>query len=434
MNKNSKTVPVPDYEQIVNCMHCGMCLPTCPTYVLTGLEKYSPRGRIRMFKEIAEGNMDISQSYIQSIDACLDCQACVTACPAGVEYGVMVEAASIQIVDYLKKNKRDSWAKTVFLNGMFKKQRHLKIMGFLLNIYQKSGLHFLISKSGILRLFSEKLHELNNLAPPVPKQKKYPPLSHAKIMLPKQPKKNRVGVVTGCVQDVFFNDVNHDTIEVLLHNGYDVIVPQAQQCCGSVFGHNGEIELAIDAAKTLIDQFYAEKVDYIIINSAGCGSFMKAYDHLLENDPVFKDKGKWAAERTKDITEFLVEKGFRVPEFEKAQKITYHEPCHLKHGQKISAQPREIIKALRGVELVELNESDWCCGSAGIYNITHYDESMALLERKYKNIKETGAEMVVTGNPGCLIQLMYGRNKFETPIVVKHPVSLLNSYYMGEKK
>jgi len=421
-------IPVPDYEQILSCMHCGMCLPTCPTYEMTGLEKYSPRGRIRMIKAVAEGEMPISDNYIESLDSCLDCQACVTACPAGVEYGKLVEAAHNQISNYQKEKGKTSF-KALLLNGIFKKQSRLKFIGLLLKIYQKSGLEFLIQKSMVLKLVSNKLHELTFLSPKVPIYKKYPLITEASD----HPKKVKVGVVTGCVQDVFFNDVNHDTIEVLAYNGYEVVVPKAQQCCGSVAGHNGELKSARQLAKEIIDQFISEKVDYIIINSAGCGSFMKEYDSLLKEDSIYSEKAKWFSEHVKDISEFLVDKGFKIPETNNTMVVTYDEPCHLVHGQKISNQPREIIKALPGVTFVELDESDWCCGSAGIYNITHYDDSMILLQRKIDKLKQTNAEYVVSGNPGCMIQLAYGNHKFDTDFKILHPVSLLNHFYKGEE-
>ncbi|MCB9057800.1 MAG: (Fe-S)-binding protein [Calditrichae bacterium] len=422
-------IPLPDYDQLVNCMHCGLCLPACPTYALTGLEKHSPRGRIRMIKAVADKDLEITPGYIQSLDFCLDCQACVTACPAGVEYGQLVEAAHHQISAFQKKSGKTSFLKTVLLNGLFKKQQRLHLAASLLRIYQKIGLHKIVVKSGFLKIFSTKLHELNILSPKVSGYKPYPKFFQ---------KENsdstgiKVGVVTGCIQDVFFNNVNHDTIDVLAYNGYQVITPANQQCCGSVFGHNGELDLAKKAVRDLIDLFWNEKVEHIIINSAGCGSYMKHYDTLLHDDAVYKDKAAWFVSRVKDVSEFLADQGFKRPENTLNLKVTYHEPCHLVHGQKISNQPREIIKALPGAEFIELQESDWCCGSAGIYNVTHYEDSMKLLDRKMDKIKKSGAQYVVSGNPGCMIQLVYGSNKFNAGVEVIHPVSLLNMFYKGE--
>ena len=423
-------VPLPDYDQLVNCMHCGLCLPTCPTYEITGLEKYSPRGRIRMIKAIADREMEITANYIHSLDFCLDCQACVTACPAGVEYGQLVEAAHHQIAAFQKESGNVSVLKKALLNNLFKKQSRLKMMAGLLSIYQKTGLQKIVQKTSVLKFFSTKLHELNILSPKVPRYKPYQKVVESRY---NTNKKIKVGVVTGCIQDIFFNDVNHDTIEVLAFNGYDVITPQNQQCCGSVFGHNGELGLAKEAVRELIDLFWEEKVDFIIINSAGCGSYMKHYDSILKDDPDYTEKAKWFTERVKDICEFLADKGFKRPLREKTMRVTYHEPCHLVHGQKISKQPREILKALPGVEFIELEESDWCCGSAGIYNVTHFEDSMILLERKFNKLFQTGAELVVSGNPGCMIQLSYGSKRFKTGIKIKHPVSLLNDFYKEEQ-
>jgi glycolate dehydrogenase iron-sulfur subunit len=420
-------IPLPDYEQILSCMHCGMCLPTCPTYEMTGLEINSPRGRIRLIKAVADGDLPITENYIESLDFCLDCQACVSACPAGVEYGKLVEAAHNQISIHQKENGKNV-LKTFILNTLFEKQSRLKLMGRLIKFYQKTGLEFFVQKSRILKLFSKKLHELTFLSPKVGAYINYP--LYTKPVRAAQ-STTKVGVVTGCIQDVFFNDVNHDTIDVLAYNGYEVVVPQNQQCCGSVAGHNGELASAENQAKKIIDQFYNEKVDFIIINSAGCGSFMKAYDALLADDTAYTEKAKWFAKRVKDISEFLVDQGFKIPDLKKEITVTYHEPCHLVHGQKISSQPREIIKALPGVTFIELEESDWCCGSAGIYNITHYEDSMILLERKFNKLKQTKADYVVSGNPGCMIQLTYGNHKFSSKIKVLHPVSLLNKFYKG---
>ncbi|KAA3613588.1 MAG: (Fe-S)-binding protein [Calditrichaeota bacterium] len=419
-------IPVPDYEQILNCMHCGMCLPSCPTYEMTGLEKYSPRGRIRMIKAVADGELSITENYIESLDFCLDCQACVTACPAGVEYGKLVEAAHNQISEHQKQNGKNSF-KTLILNKLFEKQSRLLSIAFFLKLYQKSGLEFLVQKSKILFLISKKLHNLSFMVPKVPEYKKYEFYTKNQ----QSTLKGKVGVITGCVQDAFFNNVNHDTIEVLAYNGYEVITPKSQQCCGSVSGHNGELDSARHQAKKIIDQFYTENVDNIIINSAGCGSYMKEYHTLLEDDPIYAEKAIWFSDRVKDISEFLVDQGFIKPVLNRKMIVTYHEPCHLVHGQKISKQPREIIEALPGVEFIEMEESDWCCGSAGIYNITHYDHSMILLERKFDKLKKTKADYVVSGNPGCMIQLAYGNHKFNSDFKILHPVSLLNNFYKG---
>ncbi len=418
-------LPVPDYDQILNCIHCGLCLPTCPTYEVSGLEKDSPRGRIRMLKSIADGDLQISPAFMESMDFCLDCQACVTACPAGVEYGLLVEAARNHIEAEKKQRGEASRLKPLILKLFFLKKKNLFRAAVLMNLYQKSGLKALIEKSGVLRLFSTKLHELNRMAPAVKKTIRYNTLYPA---LGKE-KNGKVGVVTGCVQDVFYSDVNRDTIEVLRYNGYDVVVPQNQECCGSVMGHTGEHENACLLAKKLIDDFYDAAVDAVIINAAGCGSFMKHYDHLLRKDEAYADKARWFTERVFDIMEFLDVKGWRAPAYGGNQKVTYHDACHLAHGQKVIDGPRRVLKAIEGIKYNELEEASWCCGSAGIYNITRYDDAMVFLERKMKHVEQSGAKIVLAGNPGCIIQLAYGNEYFKSGVKIMHPVSFIKQCY-----
>jgi len=418
-------LPVPDYDQILNCIHCGLCLPTCPTYEVSGLEKDSPRGRIRMLKSIADGDLQISPTFMESMDFCLDCQACVTACPAGVEYGLLVEAARNHIEAEKKQRGEASRLKPLILKLFFLKKKNLFRAAVLMKLYQKSGLKSLIEKSGVLRLFSAKLHELNRMAPVVKKTIRYNTLYQA----PGKEKRGKVGVVTGCVQDVFYSDVNRDTIEVLRYNGYDVVVPQNQECCGSVMGHTGEHENACMLAKKLIDDFYDAGVDAVIINAAGCGSFMKHYDHLLRKDVTHGEKARWFTERVFDIMEFLDLKGWQPPVSSGNQKVTYHDACHLAHGQKVMDGPRRVLKAIEGIKYKELEEASWCCGSAGIYNITRYDDAMVFLERKMKHVEESGAQIVLAGNPGCIIQLAYGNEYFKSDVKIMHPVSFIKQCY-----
>jgi len=426
-----KDAPLPNYDQLVNCMHCGMCLPTCPTYQLTGLEINSPRGRIHMIRAVADGHLDVTERFKESIEFCLNCQACVTACPAGVQYGHLVEAAQLQIAatERIKKGK-SSWRERI-LNWLFLDLKRLQQVTNLMRIYQSSGLEKLIKSSGVLNLFPKKVQELSSLALVIPKRKKY------LVSTDVQGGENRgikVGVLKGCVQDIFFRDVNQDTIDVLEENGYQVVVPEDDLCCGSVHGHNGDLKSANVLAKKMIDAFNREEVDYVILNSAGCGAYMKEYGALLANDLEYADRAKAFASKVKDITEFLTEKGWRSPNKVNDLNVTYHDPCHLVHTQKISKQPREIIESIKGIHYTELNEANWCCGSAGIYNIVRFDDAMRILERKMENIRASGAEWVITGNPGCMIQLMYGAKRFKMPVKVIHPVSLLNMAYKKERE
>jgi len=410
-------------------MHCGMCLPTCPTYQLTGLEINSPRGRIHMIRAIADGQMDISARFKESISFCLNCQACVTACPAGVEYGQLVEAAQLQIAASEREARGKSGNQQKILDWLFIDLRRLQFVGKMLRFYQTSGLEKLLQKTGLLRLVSNRMNELVFMPPPVPEQLAY---RLNKFSRHSRESSGRVGMLKGCVQDLFFRDVNQDTIDVLERNGYEVFIPGQDICCGSVHGHNGNLETARLLAKQLIDIFTEAGVDYIILNSAGCGAYMKEYKNLFADDKSYQSVAATFSNRVKDIMEFLHEKGWKRPRKVHNLSVTYHDPCHLVHTQKIAAQPRAIINSINGITYTELTEASWCCGSAGIYNIVRFDDSMKILKRKIDNIRATGAEWIVTGNPGCMIQLMYGIKKYNLNMKVIHPVSLLNLAYQME--
>ncbi len=306
-NSNFYThVPLPDYEQLINCMHCGMCLPTCPTYELTGREIDSPRGRIRMIKAVADGDLDISDRFKESIDFCLDCQACVTSCPAGVEYGQLVESAKLHIESHNRDTGQSSKIKNFVLNWLFSDLRRLTAAGRLMYVYQKSGLEKAIQKSGILKIFSKQLHDMTYMAPRVSGAHFY---DNDFAGPPTGKRRPKIGIIAGCVQDVFFRDVNQDTIDVLQINGYQVFMPDKNICCGSVHGHNGELETAKQLARSLIDTFEQAGVEFIVLNSAGCGAYMKEYGHLLADEPEYAQSALAFSEKVKDISEFLVGEG-----------------------------------------------------------------------------------------------------------------------------
>jgi glycolate oxidase iron-sulfur subunit len=327
------------------------------------------------------------------------------------------------------ENGKTSLIKKIALDWLFKEMKHLRFAAMILRLYQMSGWQWIVQNLRILRIFSKKLHELSFMMPPVLSRWKYKTVPSG---LDITKKKFRVGILIGCVQDIFFRDINQDTLDVLQANGYEIYLPKEHVCCGSVHGHNGDLVTAKYLAKKMIDIYYHVDVDYIVSNSAGCGAYMREYKHLLQDDPEYALKAQNFSTKVKDITEVLVEHGWRIPKTFDPLRVTYHEPCHLVHTQKVSQQPREMIKSIPNIEFKELPESTWCCGSAGIYNITHYDDSMKILERKMKNIQSTGVSHVLTGNPGCMIQLMYGRKKFNVDVRIMHPISLLKMAYDHE--
>jgi len=475
-----------DYSVLQQCMHCGMCLPTCPTYDETKLEKHSPRGRIALMRAIADGELEVTKAFGEEIYYCLGCLACTTACPADVKYAELFETARAEVErqGVLDTPKRGA-LRTITLRVLFTRPRLLRFVGRALWLWQASGLQSLIRRTGLTNLLPSNLRRLEPQVPVI--QAKF---SHQLIRPVEQPSERltlkaqrltlndapaetplsvqcsalnvrrspsssppspsptfrRVAVLTGCVQDLAFADVNRATVDVLLVNGCEVHTPPVQSCCGSLHAHNGDIDTARTLARRQLDQFNPAEFDAIISNAGGCGSHLKTYGHLLRDDPDYATRAALWDHKLKDIHEYLVEIGFRKPTApqvsglttQASSTITYHESCHLCHGQKISAQPRAILRSLPGVELRECAESQWCCGSAGIYNITQPETAARLQDRKVGHVLATGAGIVTSANPGCHLQLENGlRSACATsgsiaPQVV-HPIVLLARAYAAEK-
>lgn len=424
-----------DYSVVQQCMHCGLCLPTCPTYDATKLERNSPRGRISLMRAIADGRLEATKTFGEEMYFCLGCLACMTACPAGVNYAELFERAraEAEAVGVLKNPRRNA-IRGFTVAWLFMDHRRLQLLGKLLGLYQRLGLQTLVRKSGVLKLLPKRLRELEAMTPAVRRE------FSAELIAPVTPaaglKRYRVAVLTGCAQDLIFSDVNRDTVEVLARNGCEVITPPEQSCCGSLHAHNGEWNLAQTLARRNIDQFSPEDFDAIITNAAGCGSHLKHYGKLLEGDADYEKRAHLWDAKVKDIHEWLAQIGIETPASEplKAQTVTYHEACHLCHGQKITAQPRAVLKSIPKLKLVELDESAWCCGSAGIYNIIQPEMAGQLLERKLDHILVAGAHTVATGNPGCLLQIQNGARQRGLPLRIAHPITLLAEAYRGETK
>ncbi len=422
-----------DYAVLQQCMHCGMCLPTCPTYVETGREKNSPRGRIALMRGVADGELSVTKAFADEMYFCLGCLACSTACPAGVDYTRLFEMARAESerAGVLRSPARNV-IRGFTLRFLFTRPRVLRWLGRLLWLHQASGFEAFTRKTGLVKLLPKRLRELEPMAPRVRRR-----FSHQLIQPVERPAgeaRHRVGLLTGCVQDLTFSEVNRDTAEVLLANGCEVVTPPVQGCCGSLHGHNGEWESAKELARRLIDLFEPEKLDAIITNAAGCGSHLKHYDRLLADDPVYAGRAKVWSAKLRDISVWLEETGIRPPASPPEKSaVTYHEACHLCHGQGVTRQPRALLRAIPGLELRELPDSTWCCGSAGIYNITQPEMAQKLLDRKMDRIGETGAAVIASGNPGCTIQIQSGLRQRGLPgHRVVHPVSLLAEAYRRE--
>lgn len=416
---------LPNDDILQQCMHCGMCLAVCPTYDLTKLERSSPRGRIAMIKSVARGEMEMSRTFADEMNFCLDCQACETACPAGVKYGRMVETARV-VVDQTKYvSKFNTFIKRLLLRRFVASTSGLKVVSRLLWLYQKSGLQKFVRATGILKIISINLNEVEKLSPKI--SDKFSDSLIPETIFPKREVKKKVAFHYGCLMNTMFADINIDTIDILKECGCIIITPQDQVCCGSLSGHNGDMDFALKQARKNIDAFGKHEYEYLISNSAGCGAFMKDYAHLLEDDREYAEKAKIFSAKVKDITEYIAE---QKPEWQYeinkiSEKVTYHDACHLAHAQKVVVQPRDIIKNIAGDNYVELEEANWCCGSAGIYNVVRYEDSMKQLERKMKNIKNTSAKIVLTGNPGCMGQIKHGADKFNVDVEVLHPVTFI---------
>jgi len=414
---------LPSEEILSSCIHCGMCLQTCPTYNLTFDEVSSPRGRIRLIKYVAEGKLPLTEKFAYEMNFCLDCQACETACPAGVKYGSLVEAARVHVEHSEYVSPLSRLIKKIAFRKILPNFNLLKFLSKVLRFYQKSFIRKPFES--VLKIISKRLYEINKLSPEI--SDFFSDEIFPEVVPARGEKKFIVLFPVGCLMNVMFSDVNKDTIELLSKLGCEVIIPKKQTCCGSLPAHNGDLDQARKLARATIESFSNYKFDFIISNSAGCGAFMKEYGHILKDDKDYSIKAKEFSAKVKDIMEFIYH-NFDLSNFETQNEIeiTYHEACHLVHTQKISEEPKQVLKQIKGLRLVPLNEATMCCGSAGIYNIVNYDSSMQILERKMNNIKLTNAKVVLTGNPGCLGQIRYGTEKFNVKTEVIHPVTLLN--------
>lgn len=414
----------PDTEIYRDCVHCGFCLPTCPTYLILGNEMDNPRGRIYLMRSVDEGKAKITSSFVEHMNLCLLCRACETACPSGVKFGFIMEAARGQI----ERNYQYSPSERRFRNSIlhrFTNLSRLSTLTPLLRLYQRSGVQKLVRASGVLSLFG-RLGRMEALLPAIPDHEELPG-----VMLAKGKKRGRVGLLTGCAHRFFLPQVNAATARVLAENGFEVVIPKEQECCGSLLVHEGERERGKGFARKTIDVFERAGVDFIVVSAAGCGSVMKEYWELLHNDAVYREKAEAFSKKVRDASELLAQAGLNGRLHELKLKVTYHDACHLAHGQKVRQQPRKILTAIPGVQLIELVESDFCCGSAGVYNLLYPDVAQKFLDRKLDRIQETGAQVVVSANPGCTFQIERGLKERGLNMRVLHPMEVLDGAYRG---
>ncbi len=412
----------PAYDDYARCVHCGLCLNHCPTYKLWGLEADSPRGRIRQMVLVDEGRLALGESFVRHIDQCLDCRACETACPSGVEYGKLVEAARAQIEQNYRRPFFSRVSRDLVFRGLLPYPGRISAVARALRIYQRSGLQWLVRATGILHLLG--LADRERLLPPIDREfffskigQTYPAVGHRRA---------RVALFAGCIAQVSFSALHDATIRVLTANGCEVVVPTGQTCCGALAAHAGVRDVARSLARTNLDVFLRENFDALITNAAGCGSTLKEYEDLFDADSAEHGKATAFRKKMRDVTEFLADLGLSAPLNTLPLRVTYQDSCHLLHGQKIREAPRKLMRAIPGVELVEMAMADYCCGSAGSYNVTETQTSLEILAEKMKHARATGAPVIITANPGCLLQMRAGAQIHSTGQEVMHVIELLD--------
>jgi glycolate oxidase iron-sulfur subunit len=419
-------------EGVNQCVHCGLCLAYCPTFSELGTEMDSPRGRIFLIKSLAEGRIGLTDSTVKHLSLCLDCRACETVCPAGVPYGRLIEAAKAEI----ERQRPGGVARRAFrwLNFglILSRPRMLSLMASALRVYQVTGVQRLLRASGLLRLLPGTLSAWERLLPDIPSAEARAPLP---ARVPAQaPPRGRVALLTGCVQQAVFAAHNHATARVLARNGYEVLVPADQVCCGALHAHGGDHARSLGLARQTIEVFERSGAERVVVNTSGCGAHMKGYEHLLGDDPAWSARATAFARSVCDVSEILAEEPLRGPLSPVPLTVTYHDPCHVVHGQKVRAQPRELLAQVPGLRTVDLKEADWCCGSAGIYNLTQPEMASRLLDRKVRHVLATGADAVVTANPGCILQIAQGLRERGSPVKVMHIVEVLDRAYGGSAR
>jgi len=417
----------PSEELISDCVHCGFCLSSCPTYQLWGNEVDSPRGRIYLMKAGNEGTVELDDAFVQSFDNCLGCLACTTACPSGVQYDKLITEVRPQIERHHQRRLPDRlWRAAIF--ALFPHPARLRVAAAIGGVYQRT-LGPLLTRTGVLARLPERLQALESLLPPVR-------FADITARLPEHtpaagPVRRRVGMITGCAQQVFFHEVNQATVRVLVAEGCEVFAPAHQGCCGALSEHAGRQEPALDQARRLIDQFEKLDLDVIVTNVAGCGANVKSYGHLLRDDAAYARRAAAFSAKCRDVSEILDELGPISQRHPIRAKVAYHDACHLAHGQQVRSQPRNALRTIPGLEVCDIPESETCCGSAGTYNLTNPGPAQQLGRRKVANILITEPELIATGNAGCLLQLRRYLAEGDNTVPLYHPIQLIDLSIRG---
>ena len=410
-----------DHDKFFDCVHCGLCLSSCPTYVELGTEMDSPRGRIVTLRGLQEGRFPLDTEAVRHLDLCLGCRACETACPSGVQYGALIEGARPFIEQHYKRPLLERFKRRA-INTIFPNPFGVWLFAGLLKLGARLGLSRLAQAAWL----PQQLRSLFGLVPEKGSVSSAALLGRYAAI---GEKRYTVAMLSGCVMPELFGATNQATVKVLQHNGCDVLVPKSQACCGALLLHNGDKLNALALARRNVDVFSGLDFDALVINASGCGAMMKEYGELLKDDPAYSERAEQLSAKMQDVSEFLGSIPLVRPTKTVTKKVTYHDACHLAHGQGVREQPRMLLAAIPGLHVTDLPESDWCCGSAGTYNLTEPAMAQRLLNRKVNNIKTTEAETVVMGNPGCLMQIRAGLQQHGLPITALHTVDLLAEAY-----
>ncbi|MDB6024607.1 MAG: Fe-S oxidoreductase [Verrucomicrobiales bacterium] len=401
-----------DYDKSLACIHCGLCLSSCPTYLETGNENDSPRGRIYLMRAVQDGRLPVAGAAVTHIDRCLGCRACEAVCPSGVQYGNLLEHTRDHIEKKHQRSPFQTFLRRVAIEKVFPFPNRLKVALLPARIVKSLGVEPMLPKFA---------REALSLVPDNANSATLPEVSPARGET-----RGRLGFISGCAMTAMFGETNQASVRLLNRAGYEVATPKTQNCCGALYAHSGQLELARECARKNIAAFEDGKFDAIIINAAGCGSTLKEYDHLLHDDPVWAERAKKFSAKVKDLTEWMAPEMATCKTKPSDCKVTYHDACHLAHAQRITKPPREIVKAVAGNNYVELAESDVCCGSAGTYNLTEPEMAERLQNRKIENILKSGAQIVVTSNPGCLLQIKAGLKKAGSTVEAVHIADFLD--------